>query len=330
MAVPNTSWSELAATTIESRTKDLADNFSVSTALLFRLKQKGKQKFWTGGTYILQELEYAENGTFTRFSDYDQVDISPSDVFTVASFSPKQASVAVSISKMEQLKNAGKEQMIDLLEARISNAERTLMQNIALDCYSDGTASGGKQIGGLNHLIPTDPTTGTVGNINRALWTFWQPRLYDFSGGGLQTGGAITPSSTTIQAAMNAAYLNTSRGTEHPDLYVFDNTYYGYYWASLQGNQRFVNSKLADAGFENIRFMGADVVFDGGAGGGIDANTGFVLNTNYVHLRPHVDANFVAADPDRYSVNQLAMVKILHWAGNMTISNSRLQCRIQN
>lgn len=324
MAVPNSSWSELATTTIESRTKDLADNFSVSTALLYRLKQKGKQKFWTGGTSILQELEYAENGTFTRFSGYDEVDISPSDVFTTASFSPKQASVAVTISKLEQLQNSGKEQMIDLLEARISNAERTLMQNLALDMYSDGTASGGKQIGGLNHLVPTDPTTGTVGGIDRATWTFWRPYLYDFS------TLTITPSATTIQAAMNKTYLETSRNTDHVDLIIFDNVYYGYYWASLQGNQRFVNSKLADAGFENIRFMGADVVFDGGIGGGISASTGFFLNTDYIHFRPHVNANFVPADEDRYSVNQLAMVKLIHWAGAMTISNSKLQARIQD
>lgn len=325
---PNASWSELATMTIESRTRELADNFSVSTALMFRLKQKGKIKFWTGGTSILQELEYAENGTFNWFAGYDEVDISPSDVFTVANFAPKQASVAVTISKLEQLQNSGKEQMIDLLESRISNAERTIMQRVGLAMYGDGTASGGKAIGGLNYLVPTDPTTGIVGGINRALWTFWQPFLADHSVG--IGSGSVTPGSSTIQSMMNYTYLNTSRNNDSVDLIVADNTYYGYYWASLQGNQRFTNAKLAEAGFENIRFMGADVVFDGGVGGGIDANTMFFLNTNYVHFRPHKDAYFVAAEPDRYSVNQLAMVKLLHFAGNMTLSNSKLQARIQN
>lgn len=329
MAVPNSSFSELASLTIESRSPTIADNFSVSTALLFRLREKGKIKFWTGGTTILQHLAYQENGTFTRFSGYDTVDISPSDVFTSANFSPKQASVAVTISKLEELQNSGKEQMFDLLEERIANAEQTLIQNIGLDMYSDGTGSGSKQIGGLSHLIPSDPTTGTVGGIDRATWTFWRPSLVDASVG--IGGGAVTTSSTTIQSLMTYAVLNQTRNNESPDLMIGDNTYYSYYLASLQGNQRFTNAKLAEGGFENVRFMGCDVTFDGGVGGGLSSGSKlfYVLNTNYIHFRPHKNAYFVPAEADRYSVNQLAMVKLIHFAGNMTVSNSRLQGRIQ-
>ena len=44
------------------------------------------------------------------------------------------------------------------------------------------------------------------------------------------------------------------------------------------------------------------------------------------HLRPHRDRNFVPLDPgERFSVNQDAMVKLLCFAGNMTLSNARLQ-----
>lgn len=32
----------------------------------------------------------------------------------------------------------GKEKMIDLLESRIGNAERTMQNNISNDCYSNG------------------------------------------------------------------------------------------------------------------------------------------------------------------------------------------------
>lgn len=329
MAVPNSSYSELASLTIESRSPTIADNFSVSTALLFRLREKGKIKFWTGGTTILQHLSYQENGTFTRFSGYDTVDISPSDVFTSANFSPKQASVGVTISKLEELQNSGKEAMFDLLEERIKVAEQTLIQNIGLDMYSDGTSSGSKQIGGLAHLIPTDPTTGTVGGIDRATWSFWQPFLVDASTG--IGGGAVTTSSTTIQSLMTYAMLNTTRNTDAPDLIIGDNTYYSYFLASLQGNQRFTNAKLAEAGFDNARFMSADVTFDGGVGGGLSAGSKifYGLNTNYIHFRPHKNAYFVPADDTRHSVNQLAMVKLLHFAGNMTLSNSRLQFRIQ-
>jgi hypothetical protein len=51
----------------------------------------------------------------------------------------------------------------------------------------------------------------------------------------------------------------------------------------------------------------------------------YFLNTNYIYLRPHRDRNMVPLDPDRFSVNQDAMVKLVGWAGNMCLSNAFLQ-----
>lgn len=55
--------------------------------------------------------------------------------------------------------------MIDLLEARIGNAERTFRNNLSNDMYSDGTADGGKQIGGLQLLVSDVNNSGTVGGM---------------------------------------------------------------------------------------------------------------------------------------------------------------------
>lgn len=44
-------------------------------------------------------------------------------------------------------------------------------------------------------------------------------------------------------------------------------------------------------------------------------------NTDYLFLRPHRDRNMVPLNPDRFSVNQDAMVRLIAWAGNMTMSN---------
>ena len=48
-------------------------------------------------------------------------------------------------------------------------------------------------------------------------------------------------------------------------------------------------------------------------------------NTDYLFLRPHKDRNMVPLNPDRFAVNQDAMVKLVAWAGNMTMSNAFLQ-----
>lgn len=344
---PNSNWSEITTTTLYNRSKKAADNVGKNNAMLYRLSEKGRVKEVDGGQAIVQELEYAENGTYTRYTGYDALNISPSDIFTAAQFSFMQAAVAVSINGLEMLQNSGKEKMIDLLDGRISNAEKTFRNNLSNDCYSDGTASGGKQIGGLQALVPDVPTSGTVGGINCATWGFWQPQTFDFSRNSLAAGP------TTIQTAMNRLYLALCRGTDRPDLIIADNTYFRYYWESLQAIQRISNTKMGEAGFDNLKFMGADVVFDGGfqgntgfldsqtsnngtigtgvtwtSGTGSPANHMYFLNTDYIFLRPHRDRNMVPLDPDRFSVNQDAMVKLIAWAGNMTVSNRFLQGNI--
>jgi hypothetical protein len=163
---PSSTLNEIVTTTLRNRTGHLADNISLNNALLNRLKKRGKVKPVSGGRTIVQELEYAQNGTFKRYSGYEAVNISPSDVFTGAEFNYAQAAVAVSISGLEMLQNSGEEAIIDLLESRIQNAEKTITNNIALDCYSDGTADGGRQIGGLQLLISKNPNSGVVGGID--------------------------------------------------------------------------------------------------------------------------------------------------------------------
>jgi len=314
--------SEIVTTTLRNRTGKTADNVTKNNALLNRLKKKGNVKPVDGGRTIVQELEYAENGTFTRYSGYETINITPSDVFAGAEYNYAQAAVAVSISGLEQLQNSGKEAIINLLEGRIKNAERTLTNNIALDCYSDGTGSGGRQIGGLKLLISTTPTTGTVGGIDasQTIAAFWRNIAYS----GVTNGGAAT-SSANIQAYMNAVYVQLVRGIDKPDLIVADNNYWTLYLQSLQAIQRIASDEMAQAGFDNLKYMSADVVLDGGVGGGAVTNTMNFINTDYLFLRPHVDRNFAPLEAERFAVNQDAMVKLIGFAGNMTASNRRLQ-----
>jgi hypothetical protein len=50
----------------------------------------------------------------------------------------------------------------------------------------------------------------------------------------------------------------------------------------------------------------------------------YMLNTGYIHWRPHKDRNMVPLEEVR-SINQDAMVKPIVWAGNLTLSNAFLQ-----
>lgn len=319
---PSSTLTEIVTTTLRNRTGKLADNVTKNNALLNRLKKKGKVKPVSGGRTIVQELEYAENGTFKRYSGYEALNISPSDVFTGAEFNYAQAACAISISGLEMLQNSGEDAIIDLLESRIQNAEKTLVNNIAVDCYSDGTADGGRQIGGLQLLVDSTPSTGTVGGIDASttVGSFWRNIAFDST-----TDGGAAATSANIQSYMNRVYVQLVRGADKPDLIVADNNYWRLYLESLQAIQRIASDEMAQAGFDSLKYMGADVVLDGGYGGGAPTNSMFFLNTDYIYFRPHSDRNFAPLGDDRFAVNQDAMVKLIGFAGNMTVSNRRLQ-----
>lgn len=318
MASPNLT--EIATTTLRSRTKMLADNVTKNTALLKRLNSKGKVKPVSGGRTIVQELEYAENGTFQRYSGYEQLNITPSDVFSAAEYDWKQASVSVTISGLEQIQNAGPERIIDLLESRISNAEKTMVNNIGVDCYSDGTADGGKQIGGMQLLVADSPSGTTVGGISAGTWTFWNNISFDAT-----TDGGAAATSANIQSYMNRVWVQLVRNSDQPDLIVADNNYWRLYLESLQAIQRIQSISEASAGYSSLKYMTADVVLDGGYGGGAPSNHMYFLNTDYIYYRPSRDRNMVVEDGDRVPVNQDALVKMILFAGNLTTANRRLQ-----
>ena len=317
---PSATVTEIVTTTLRNRTGKLADNVTKNNALLYRLRARGRVKPVSGGRTIVQELNYQENQTYKRYSGYEVLNISPSDVFTGAEFNYAQAAVAVSISGLEMLQNSGEEAIIDLLEGRIENAEQTLTNNVALDIYSNGTADGGRQIGGVQLIVSTTPSSGIVGGIDPSVWAFWRNVFFS----GVTTGGAAV-STATIQTYMNRVYLQLVRGADAPDLIVADNNFYRFYLESMQAIQRVQDEDMAQLGFQTLKYMNCDVVLDGGFGGGAPVNTMFFLNTKYLFFRPHQDRNFAPLGDERFAVNQDAMVKLIGFAGNVTCSNRFLQ-----
>ena len=326
MAFPNSSYTDIIATTIQNRSGVIADNVTKNNALLARLKERGNIKKFSGGNVIVQELSFAANGNAGWYSGYETLPIAAQDVISAAQYDIKQCAVPVTISGLEQLQNSGKERIIDLLEARITVAEATMSNLIAAGIYADGTGSSGKEITGLAAQVPTDPTTGTVGGIDRAAYTFWRSKVFDATTDG---GAAIT--AANIQTYFNTLWASLVRGSDRPDLIIVDDVYWGLYVASLQALQRFSSANEANSGFISLKFMNADVVLDGGIGGYMAASTALFLNTKYLFYRPHSARDMVPLSPKaRYSVNQDAEVQILAWAGNLTSNGLQFQGKMKD
>ena len=313
---PNSTYTEIVTTTLAGYSKTMADNVTNNNALLRHIDSKGNKSPATGRT-IVQELEYATNSTTKWYSGYEVLDTSTSNVFTAAEFNYKQLAGNVVISGLEQVENSGPEQIFNLLKSRIRNLEKSLKNTMATALYADGTGTDSKEIGGLQLLVPG--TVGnTVGGINSGTYTFWANQVYDFS------TETVTASATTIQTAMNTLWLACIRGADRPDVIVGDTNYFGFYWSSLQTNQRFTSDESASAGFMNLMFMDAPVYYDDQC----PTDKIYMLNTDYLFLRYAEGREFVPLG-EKASVNQDALVMPVAWAGNMTVSNRARQGIIQ-
>jgi hypothetical protein len=319
MAFANSAITDIIATTIQSRSGELADNLTQNNAILQRLNQKGNVRPFSGGNVILEEIMYNDPNTnnANSYSGYEVLNIAPDSPISAAQYKIAQYADSVTMSGLEMLQNSSKEAIIDLLDGRMQVSEARLLNRISGDLYGDGTGNGGKNLDGLGAAVSATPTTGTYGGINRANWTFWQNQI---------TTGAT---SGTILAKMTEAAIKQIRGTDKADLIVAGNTMYQYYVGALQAIQRIASEESGASGFASLKFYGggtsADVVLGGGYGSQETATYMYLLNTNYIFLRPHKERNFVPIGGERQAINQDAIVKLYGWAGNLTTSNSFLQ-----
>lgn len=304
----------MVSTTLRHSATDVTDNVSAHNALLRKIKAKGKIKTVSGGYEAQEPLEYAENSTYTRYAGYDTLNTNASDVITSAKYDWAQVAIHVTASGRELRQNSGKEAMINLVKTRKSNAMKTAANNFSIDLYSDGSLT--NQIGGLANLIQTNGQ-GIVGGINSTTWTFWRNKFREMA-------GTNTFSTSTIQGEFNAMWLPLVRGADKPDLIVASHDIYSVYEASLQQNMRYTSAKEGEVGFSSLKYKTADVIFDDNTNFTTTAEKAYFLNTDYLYLVQHKEAQWTA-DDEKKPINQDAVVVPMYWMGYLAATNRALQ-----
>jgi hypothetical protein len=317
-------WTELAATTYRKHESEVADNVSKHNALFRKITAKGRVRKEDGGLSIVAPLEYATNSTYQRYSGFDALNINAVDVLTAAEFPWRQVAVNVAASGLELRTNMGESRIINFTKAKIRNAMNSFKNGMSGDIYSDGTAA--NQINGIQALV-ADTGTGTVGQINSSTFTFWQ-NLVQSAAAPLQGGSALTLGPSTIESLMLALYIKLTRGTDQPDMIVFSDDLYTYFEQSQTSLKRYTDDARgtpendATAGFVTMKYKNATVFFD--SSGGIPAVHGYFLNTDYLELVVHRDADMTVME-ELKSVNQDAVVIPVLWMGNLVTSARFLQ-----
>ena len=310
-----TTFTELVTTTYRNHSKEITDNISNHNALFRQMNKKGRKRTEDGGLSIVQPLDYAENGTYQRYSGFDVLNISASDVLSAAEFPWRQVATHVAASGLELRTNSGENRIINFVKAKIKNAQRSMANGLSEDLYSDGTAS--NQINGLQALISA-AGTGTVGGINSSTFSFWQNQVRDAS------VASVTTSASTIENSMMLPlWLACTRGMDTPDLIILDSVYFQYFENSQTSLKRYASADEAQGGLISLKYKTADVVYDSSASG-MPASTGYFVNTDFLELVVHKDADMEIM-PEMKSVNQDAVVVPVLSMLNLVTSNRARQ-----
>lgn len=306
MPAGNVDYDALLSTTLKKYLPKLEDNIFSARPLVYFLKQADNMKKQSGGAKIVVPLMYGQNSTAGSYSGYDLLDTTPQEGITAAEYDWKQYSVSVTISGIEEAKNNGEAAVLDLLEAKVMQAEETVNEQWDIMFHDDGTGNGGKDWNGLGNLIGAGGTIGGIDATDAA--NDWWRSTVEGTAGVLDT------------ADMTHAYNTASVGADQPKAILTSQELFEKYESLLQPNIRYTDTKTADAGFQNLMFKGAPVTYDVYT----PAGTVYFLNPKYIKLIGHSDVWFKPTPFVRPNNQDARYSQILSY-GNLVVSNRKRQ-----
>ena len=311
MAAGNTAFDEILSTTLKNYVPKLTDNIFSARPLFYALTNGQTIRRIRGGSNIVVPIIYGKNSTAGSYSGTDTISTTAQSGITAAEYNWKQYAATVTISGIEEAKNNGEAQIIDLLEGKIFQTQETIIENMNSMFYSNGAGNGGKDWLGLNALVGVGNDSGSaIGGIDATDSdnTWWRSSL-------VNQGGALTV------AAMATMYNNVSVGNDQPTIIITDQDEYEKYESLLTSNIRYTDTDMADSGFQNLLFKGAPITFDSDTE--LDGKM-FFLNTKYLQLVAHSDVWFKPTPFVRPTDKDTVFSQILCY-GNLTTSNRSRQ-----
>ena len=316
MAVPvavTKSWDYLATSTYEKIQPFISDIVTAQVALIHALIDNGIAEEQAGGTQLVFPV-FQELQTVQAYSDLDTLTVARANPTTAAIYDWKQLSVPVQISGRDMAINLGDDVQVQrVLRVFIDSAILSMRNGMNQQLFStnDDNAAG---ITGLRtfltHVSNDDPTTGTVGRLNRATYTGWRNQVRnvasDFSANGY--------------TRMHQLYIDCTRGDEMPDLIALTSSAYANFIINSTATFNYNLPLTApagdlDVGYGKVTFNRAIVIHDGHC----PADNGYFINSKYAHFISHPRRN-VELGPWVVPANQDAIVSHVRWMGNNCFS----------
>jgi hypothetical protein len=218
---------------------------------------------------------------------FDTVDTTPSDTPRMSRAIPKIYTATIVLAGRELRANRGEARIVSLLENETKVAISSVVDFLGGHCYDNGGV--GQNVTGLEQIIDAGSilqglsgTTYIVFNSRGLSARNTAPGSVSFTGGSFATTGLQN---------MRICWNNAWEGSEKPEAIFTTHLIYGYYEGSLQPLERFTDERVADGGFEVLKFKSAPVFPDP------QCPSGNMYDVNFGHLYLAVDdeANFAAS-----------------------------------
>lgn len=319
----NPNFNQILTTTLDHRRKKLTNNVFMDFPLSYWLMDKSRTRMINGGRKILEELRYAL-GQAEFYTMWDQFAIAPQTGFTAAEYDWKQARASVAIAGLEEAQNNGEDQVIDLLDAKIEQAEDSLKQLFYTALWGDGTGAGGDAFAGLQSYITTANTA--VGGIDGATQTYWRNVVRDHAAGVL-----------TLKAVKQLVN-RVAEGNNKPDAMFAPLDVFEAVEGFFQPQVQYRDVKAANAGFDNITVNGVPLFGDNG--GSAVALRIYAINSKYLTIVGHANKWFAnspfmdgtaTAHATSGAANSVdGRYSVIYVYGNLTCSNRARQGVLHN
>lgn len=278
------------------------------------LTENGRFKPWKSGkSFIIPFDRYdSTNDNVQTFTGWDLIDSTPQPDVDGLTYNLKNYVSSFSISYTDELHNhESTDKLFDLHSERAAQAHDRLENKIAIDMMNGGAS--GKGVIGLATFISTSPTSGTNGGVARTE-AFNQNKAKKSSS---DFSGAATKD--TIINHINKTMVDVLNRDSN-FMFVAGGNAYTLLHSAIEPRAMMTSASEGFVGFKGFDYafgaVNARVVFAGGVGGVIDADSIYMINPKSVHARYHPKSNFTRHTPVNYQ-NQMGTTSRLTWSASI-------------
>jgi hypothetical protein len=261
-----------------------------------------------GGKMIKVPLEYAasNSGAYGASTVINQSKVS---IIDAARFRWAGVYGSNTLNLDDLTQNTGDEAIISLTKQYMRSIIKAARVKMAADVIA--AAATADNINGLGDLFNTTTST-EYGSIDTDEMADWKANV-------------ITTAEAISFEVLQKVFREPNMGDVAdmlPNFIVTTATLRDGYERSLHPQQRYTDTKMVEAGWQNITHKGAPIVADSGVATG----TLYALNLNFLSLRSHKDYNFTA--PKWVTKEVLGQPDVMtadtRWRGNLVCSNRKM------